>query len=445
MKLSPFQLAGIVAVTVLGLAFAYVTHIPLAAGFVCGLLVLIGVTAKAGIAGKEIARSMRTGIGHTKEVIWILLLVGLLIPSWSASGTISYLIASGLSLLNPAYFLTFSFLFSILISMLLGTSTGTLSSVGIPLMGVASVLHIPLPLAAGALVSGAFVGDRTSPFSSAHQLVASSTGTTVRRQYPYLAPTTLAAIAAAGIFYLVKDLNGHWEQRLDETGQPSFLPTDTFVFTPWLLLPAILLLGAILFRLKTRHGFLLSIASAVVLGSVFQGIGWQDWMRYLWGGFGSPALPSLHSKGVADMIDLVVLIALAGAFNGILEETKLLQPYMEKIWGSSLSMLQATIRTALFGLALGLVSCTQTLPIMMSGRNLLPLWLRRFRAEQLSRVVADTSLVFAALVPWNILAILCATILGVPFESYARYAIFLWTLPVFTLLVSFVSDRTTAN
>ncbi|WP_166243905.1 Na+/H+ antiporter NhaC family protein [Paenibacillus turpanensis] len=436
-----WQLGFVVFLTIAGLAAAYVTNAPLAAGFALGLIALVLLVRRSGLAEwGTIGRSMRSGAAHTKEVIYILLLVGLLIPSWTASGTIPYLISSGLSLLHPAYFVTGSFVLSAVISMLLGTSTGTLSAVGIPLIGAAAYLGIPLPLVAGALVSGAFVGDRGSPFSSAHQLVAASTGVTVRAQQRSMLPTTLTAIAFCLVVFGSFDAMGGWGSSSGAIRAADEL-REAFVLGPLLLIPAVVLVGSILlFRLKTRTAFLWAIGISVILGSMVQGVPIGDWPVYLWSGYEHATLAHLHSKGLSDMVGLVILIAMAGAFSGILEDTQLIRPYVEKLFGQTAKQLSATLRTGGFGLALGLVSCTQTLPIMMTGRMFLPLWKERFPAVSLSRVVADTSLVFAAMVPWNMLAILCSTILGVSVEQYVPYAVFLWILPLATLVVSGLSS-----
>lgn len=437
--LSASRLLIIVSIAILGLFLAYAGDFPLSLGFAAGLIVLNLFSMQKGISRQLLAKAMWEGAKHTQEVIWILVLVGIMIPAWTASGTIPFLIDSGLALLNPGYFITFAFLFSGLISMILGTSTGTLSSVGIPLMGMAVYLQIPLGLAAGALVSGAFIGDRTSPFSSAHRLVASSTGMTVKAQFKYMLPSTGLALAACLLVFGFSDYWGNW--GADQTVMQSGAYDESFHYSPGLWLPMILLIGSILFRLPIKYGFLLSTFAAIVLGTLLQGMAWSDWPSTLWSGYASSELPSLQTKGLKNMIDLVLLIALAGAFNGILEETKLIEPYMEKLLGRAGSMVSATWRTSLFGLGLAVLSCTQTLPIMMTGRNLLPLWERRFPRGHLSRVLADAPLVMAPLVPWNLITILCTTILGVPWETFVAYALFLWSLPLFTLIVSWFMDR----
>ncbi|MDU0201563.1 Na+/H+ antiporter NhaC family protein [Paenibacillus sp. MAH-36] len=430
------QLGVTILITILGLAAAYVLHIALAIGFSFGLITLVVIVWRGGAGFSGILRSMWEGVKHTKEVMWILALVGVVIPTWTASGTIPYMIDLGLRIVDPSFFLTFSFALSVCISMLLGTSTGTLSSVGIPLIGLAALLQIPLPMVAGALISGAFVGDRTSPFSSANRLVASSTGVSVKDLFKALLPTTIGAGGITLAFFLFCDMRGKWHQGENDVLSQQF--GSGFNYSIWLLLPVLLLLLSILFRFKTRNGFLLSIASAIGIGLIFQGVAWEEWLHAMWFGYHSITFESLQTKGLSSMVELIVLIGLAGAFNGILEENRVLQAYMQKLLGgSSTSLFIATIRTALFGLGLGLVSCTQTLPIMMTGRSLLPFWEERFPRSQLARVVADSSLILAAMIPWNMLAIVCGTIVGVPVEHYVSYAPFLWALPLCTLIWSY--------
>ncbi|UJF35184.1 Na+/H+ antiporter NhaC family protein [Paenibacillus hexagrammi] len=437
--LSTRQFIFIVMTTITGLAAAYLLNIPLAFGFALGLIALLGFSWKAGLSAKTLTGSMLAGMKHTREVVWILALVGLLIPAWTASGTIPYMIDSGIHFIDPRYFVTFAFVLSAVISMLLGTSTGTLSSVGIPLMGLGGYLHIPLSMLAGALVSGAFVGDRTSPFSSARQLTGASTGVKGKEQWKAMLPTTVAGILVAVVCFAWEDWEGSWHHAGIAGFQQQF--GEGFIYSPWLLVPAAILLLSIALRLGTRNGFMLSILSAVTIGSLFQHITWTTWFQYLWNGYSSDRFHSLETKGFSSMIELMVLILMAGAFNGILEENKVLQLFMEKLLGTKPTLLGATMRTSIFGLLLCLISCNQTLPIMMTGRSLLPRWEQTFPRHQLTRIVADTSLIFAAMVPWNLLGVLCGTILGVPVESYIMHAPFLWSLPVCTWIWSYVCVR----
>ncbi|TVY10520.1 Na+/H+ antiporter NhaC family protein [Paenibacillus cremeus] len=430
-----WQLSLIVATTIFGLAAAYAYNIPMAFGFSFGLLVLIAMSLMKGLSPGIIIRSMLEGIGHTKEVIWLLLLVAIVLPCWAASGTLDEMIAWALAFVHPSYLLALSFLISLCVSMILGTSTGTLSSVGVPLIGMAVHLQVPLPFIAGAVISGAFVGDRTSPFSSAHQLIASSTDTAVPVQWRAMLPTTLAAVISSLGFYLWLDLRAN--RTAASFAQGIVSPSESVWQTILLLAPIVILLGSILLRLKTKYGFMLSSAAAIWVGSFLKQVALGDWLSDIWYG---GVHPLTQGKGLLHMISLVALIVLAGAFNGIMEKSGMISAYIEKGLGHLRSLTAATIKTGVFGFLLCLISCTQTLPIMMCGRNILPFWKQQFRTAQLARVIADTSAVFAAMVPWNLLAVLCSTFVGLPVEQYLPYSIFLWSLPLFTALVSVYAD-----
>jgi NhaC family Na+:H+ antiporter len=303
-------------------------------------------------------------------------------------------------------------------------------------MGIAAHLGVPSPVMAGALVSGAFVGDRTSPFSSAHQLVASSAGVPERSLFRLLQPTTYAAYGIALLFFTAIDRAGDWGDGVGATG---FLERDVAWAESWpLAVPPALLLVCIAFRLRTRHAFVAGIVAAIAVGAALHGGTAAQWLIWLWGGYvpileEGASIAASHGKGLVDMVELVVLIAMAGAYNGIMENAGLVRPIAARLLGDRSSLVGATARTGLFGLGLGLVSCTQTLPIMMTARSLAAVWTERFPREQLARVTADTSLLLAALVPWNMIAALCGTILGVPVERYAVYAAFLWLPPFLTL------------
>lgn len=440
-RMNTWKFGSIVLLTIAGLAAAYIAHIPLVIGFSLGLAILaVTVMRDLAIGLRNLFSIMAEGVGHTKEVVWILLLVGLLIPSWTASGTIAFLVDAGLRLIYPEFLLTFGFLLSAAIAMTLGTSTGTLSSVGIPLMGVAAHIGVPLPMMAGALVSGAFVGDRTSPFSSAHRLTEASAGIRSGSLFRVLLPTSIAAFALTSTLYFVLDWFGEWG-----SGWASIVTegvSGEFVLSPLLAIPPVMLLIANVFRWKTKYAFMMAIVSGLGLGVFLQGGSWLEWVGWLWHGYTSSGSSAIDGKGMVNMIDLVALIALAGAYNGILEKTNMITPIVRRLLGGEgTSLPSMTVRAGLFGLGLGFVSCTQTLPIMMTARNLAGVWTERFSREHLARVTADTSLLFAAMVPWNMLAILCGTIVGVPVEQYVFYTFFVWLPPLLTVGWSLWSGR----
>ncbi|MFD2672264.1 Na+/H+ antiporter NhaC family protein [Marinicrinis sediminis] len=431
------KLASMIGMTMAGLLISYLNGWPLAAGFSIGLIYTVMVAFRGAIPWREIGKGMREGAWHTKEVMMILLFVGLLIPAWTGSGTIPYLIQQCLAWLPPSYFLVFCFVSSSIVAMILGTSTGTLSALGIPLVGAAAALDVPLAMCAGALVSGAFVGDRTSPVSSAARLTASSAGNVPEVHRKAIRGTTLAAITLTVTFFLILDLRHAW--GANGIPMPEYL--GLFDLHISLALPAMILVTAMLLKWPLIWTFGISIATSMVLGSIWQGVTLMEWSTSLLTGWDQGGYAALHTKGLLDMLDLICLIGLAGALIGVLERANAIEPWIQRMMGGRTSMLVATMKLFGFGVLLGMISCTQTLPLMVSGKTVRPVWIQRFASADLSRVVSDTALVTAGLIPWNMLALLCATILDVPVTAYVPYAIFLWCLPLCTLWVSMRRDR----
>jgi Na+:H+ antiporter, NhaC family len=144
--------------------------------------------------------------------------------------------------------------------------------------------------------------------------------------------------------------------------------------------------------------------------------------------------------GFLHMYELLLFLALAGAYNGLLEEMNVIQPYLDKWLQSSRSLTSDTIKTLLATLLITLIAANQTLPIILTGRSFLLHWSSKYGKEELARVMGDTTMIFPGVVPWSVLAIMCSTIVGIPIIEYLPYALFLWILPLLTIIVSLVKQ-----
>lgn len=420
-----------------GVIAAYLWNFWLAVGFLPGFLLLLYVCRQAGFTWQLLGQGAAAGMKSIRTVAYILTLVSLLVPCWMGAGIISYVIDWGLGLLAPQYFLTCAFLLTAIVAILLGTSTGSLSAVGVPLMGIGAILGVPSYLTGGAVVSGAFVGDRTSPLASANQLVADFVGLTMPQQMRILLPTSILAIGASLLFFVAADHQGQWQVLAGTTANRG---AYWHYFGPWLLVPPVILLSAIGLRCSTVNSFLLAVGSGIALGSWLQGVTGAEWLEYLVWGYQNPAA-GLLGRGLIYMLPLVAFVLITGAFNGILDATGIVQPYIARVFAGRTSLTAYTWRLGVFGIVMNIICCNQTMPIMITAGSVRPVWLERFRAEQLGRVVADTSLVVAGLIPWNLFALICSNIINVPVGQYAWYAVFLWIMPPVTLFWSWYEQR----
>ncbi|MBE3554278.1 MAG: hypothetical protein IMW85_04635 [Thermicanus sp.] len=422
-----------------GFAASTYFHAPLYVGFFVGVITLTVVLRTMGMGRESLFRAAWSGVKRTQEVLIIMLLIGALIPAWMLSGTIPILLIGAFQLISPHFFLVSSCLIAGLSSMILGTTLGTLSTVGIPLMGMAHGLGVSEGMVAGALLSGALIGDRTSPFSSAFHLLANATELNPWEQWRALLPTLLSAgTVSFFLFFLIDLWNGG---QFSLTGVSWMAALQPLVRHPFFsLLPVLLFVPAILLRLPIKWAFLLTILSSFPISLVNRPLEMEEWFSRLWEGIS--LIPAIPGGGMKGMINLLIFIALTGVFSGMLEASQLLHKPLEKAFTEADSLIRYTEKTLFFSIFLTLFAGNQALPVLLLGRHLTPVWRRSFSVRQLARVIADSAIPLSALVPWNIFAILSAGILGVKTVQYLPFAFFLWLIPLMTLFYSRLeSDR----
>jgi Na+:H+ antiporter, NhaC family len=416
------QLIYLLTITLAGVIFSVIFHFPLVIGFLPGYLVIVHLANRNNQSFKQIVQISIRGVYKTRIVILILFLVSFLLPSWYLSGTIDQMVKIALYLIDPHYFYVLTFVAAMVFSMLLGTTVGTLSAIGIPILGTAVVLNLSTAVVAGALVSGAFVGDRTSPFSSANQLLAHTLELPIKKQWNAMFLTTIIAVVLSMLFYGVFDFFST-EKMIHtisfEWGELTFLK----------FIPPIILLLLVLFRLSIIYAFLSSVLSAAII-SIVGGVRVSEVASAFWNGIEGLGGGFLH------MYELLLFLALAGAYNGLMEELNVIQPYLDKWLQRSTSLTGDTLKTFSATLLISVIAANQTLPIILTGRSFLPHWKNHYGEEELARVMGDTTMLFPGMVPWSVLAIMCSTIVGVPILEYLPYALFLWVLPLITLMVS---------
>jgi NhaC family Na+:H+ antiporter len=419
----------IVSVTLIGVILSVVFKIDLFWGFFPGFLFLIGICLAKGYEIKDLGKYAIKGFLKTKEVMIILLLVGLLLPSWQMAGTIDGMVSLILSYIRIDYFYISAFISTLVVSMILGTSVGSLSAIGIPIMGAALGVGMSVEITAGALVSGAFVGDRTSPFSSANHLLSNTLEVERKIFQRILWRTGLIGIGVSIVYFIFLDK----KEKLGITVYSPYEMEKSLIF----MFPVLILLLLALCKLNIKTCFLASISTAIIISIADQTVPFE--ILTLWTG------TSDSGGGLKKMIPLVAFIGLAGAYNGIIESLKIFQNVLTKWLGQTKNLFTMSWKTMIATMVISLLACNQTLPIILTGRTFLPDWMQNQSKAEFSRVMADSSIVFAGMIPWSVLAIMCSTVLGVPLFHYLPFAIYLWCLPIVTLLYSYVLVKIKQN
>ncbi|NCB72241.1 MAG: Na+/H+ antiporter NhaC, partial [Clostridia bacterium] len=259
-------------------------HIPMLIGTAFAAVMAI----KMGYKWKEIEDSMFQGILQAMQAIIILAIIGVLIGVWLQAGVVPTMIYYGLKILSPQIFLVAAVIICSITSLATGTSWGTAGTIGVALMGVATGLGIPAPIAAGAIISGSYFGDKMSPLSDTTNLAPAMAGTDVFTHVKFMMKPTLIAYAITLVFFGVIGMR-FGAENVDfgaiETIKQGL--SDSFRLSPLLLLPPVIVIFSIAKKMPAIPGIFLGIISGAILGMVIQGSSFGDILNVGYNGYES--------------------------------------------------------------------------------------------------------------------------------------------------------------
>ncbi len=379
--------------------------------------------------------------------IMILFLVGALAGTWLVSGIIPAMVYYGLQVLSPSIFLPASVVIAAIISIATGSSWTTSATVGIALIGIGSALGIPTGMIAGAVISGAYFGDKMSPLSDTTNLAPAMAGTDLFTHIKYMAITTVPTIIITLIVFAVLSTT------IDTTGTTdvsSLLATikSTFHITPWLFLVPGAVVGMIL--LKTKP--LIALGIGVILAAIFAFIFQADVLQSLSdSNFKSiinamltdteiatdnEKLTKLFSAGgMNGMLWTIFLIICAMVFGGIMDAIGALAKITKELLKLASSVFGLFASTVVSCIGLNIVASDQYLAIVIPGKMFKKAFEdKELAPENLSRTLEDAGTVTSVLIPWNTCGAYQAGVLGVGVAEYAVYAVFNYLSPIMTLI-----------
>ena len=411
-------------------------HIPM----LLGVFVAALVGYRAGYLWDTIQDGMLKGIANALQAIVILLIIGILIGIWILCGVVPTLLYYGLKILSPEIFLPATLVIAAVTSLATGSSWGTTGTIGVALMGIGAGLGFPLPMVAGAVLSGAYFGDKMSPLSDTTNLAPAMAGTDIYTHIRHMTYTSGVAFALTlviniglGLFY------GGGEENLAAVEEIIATLESNFAVGPWHLIPAILVIACAYRKYPAIPGLVLGVLSAVVLGLIFEGVSYPQLLEASYAGYGSntgiEAVDSLLSKGgFTSMLYAISIVICAMMFGGIMEETDQLKVIVDRILQYAKSNGSLIVSTVLTCLGANLVLCDQYMAIVMGGRMYAQAYRDRgLHAKNLSRAVEDSATVTANLVPWNSGGAYQAATLGVATLAYLPFAFFCWLSPLVTI------------
>ena len=393
---------------------------------------------------KDMESGIVDSIHKAMPAILIMLCVGILIGSWIASGTIPMVIYYGLKLISPKYFLVTACFVCSLTSIATGTSWGTIGTLGVAFIGIAMGLGIPLGPAAGAIVAGAYFGDKMSPFSDVTNLAPVAVGSNLFDHIKHMVWSATPAWLIGLFIYFLVGLR-YEGGKVESEAMTIITQTikDNFNFNVLLLLPMVIVFYFAFTKKPTIPGMLISSFVAGIIAIIFQKASITDVATAMNTGYvaqtGVEEVDNLISRGgMMSMMETQLVAFTAFSFGGIMQATGLLSvilgrimKFATKVWSIVLTTIGTSIITAL-------ITGSSYLSIIIPGDLLSAVYKKKgLAAKNLSRIVEESGAIIVPLIPWSMAGVYITGTLGVSTFSYLPWAIMNYAAVVILAIYGF--------
>lgn len=419
-------------------------HIPM----LIGVLIASLVALKIGYSWKFIENSMIKGISQAMQSIIILAIIGVLIGIWILAGVVPTMIYYGLMILKPSIFLVATVLITSITSLATGTSWGTAGTMGIALMGIASGLGIPAPVTAGAVLSGAYFGDKMSPLSDTTNLAPAMAGTDVFTHIKAMFKPTLLAYGLTLLIFGFLSLK--YKGASADLSNVDVIANglkESFTISPILLLAPLVVIISIAKKLPAVPGISIGIIIAAILGPIYQGVKFGDILSAGLNGYvsntGLEAVDKLLTTGgLNNMMSSISLTIIAMMFGGIAEETGILEAIVKKFLHRVQSVVGLVISTILTCFFTNATMPEQYISIVVPGRMFKNEYKdRKIDSRLLSSTLESGGTVTSAMIPWNTCGTYMSTVLGVSTVHYLPFLFFNLLMPLIQVIIVAIDSK----
>lgn len=401
-----------------------------------GCLIFTYIAWKRGFTIKNILKMLSSGGRKTFVVLQIFILIGAITSIWMASGTVPGIVYYGINFMNPNFFILYAFLISSLVSFLLGTALGTVSTVGIALIVMARGGSVDLNMTAGAIIAGAFFGDRISPMSSSANLVANLTGTNLFTNIKNMFKSSIIPFLLSVVFYTYLS----FKQPLNIVGSSIDREIIQIFTINWIvLLPALVIIVFSLFRIDVKISMLWSIIVSSLIGVFLQKYSFIEIFRFIFLGFHldktNPLYTIIKGGGIFSMWKASLVIYLSCALSGIFEGTEMLKS-IEVIFSKAKTHAELFSYTIIVSILTAALGCSQAISVVLTDQ----LMSNSYKEKNIGKYdlaldLENTGIVLSAFIPWNMAAFVPTTTMNVSRVGFMPYAFYLYLIP----FVSFIA------
>lgn len=420
------------------------------------------VAFNAGTTWEELHGGIVKSIGSAMSAILILLLIGSLAGTWLLSGIVPAMIYYGLQILNPTIFLVAACLVSAIVSLATGSSWSTVATLGVALLGIGRALGLPDGVIGGAIISGAYFGDKMSPLSDTTNLAPAMAGTDLFTHIRYMVLTTAPTFIITLLIFLIIGFVRVQPAELNDVQPILTAINGAFNINPFLFIVPVLVIGMIVMKVPALPALLAGTLAGALFALIFQpqiveqvsGIegrfhvaAYVAVMKSMYTNISvttdhEMVNSLLQTGGMRGMLNTVWLIICAMIFGGIMEVGGLLQRITQsviRLAHNQGSLIASTAGTCVF---FNITASDQYLSIVVPGRMFASTYRERgLSPENLSRTLEDSGTVTSVLVPWNTCGATQATVLGIPTLTFLPYCFFNIISPFMTILFGYMNIK----
>ncbi|MGM0752845.1 MAG: Na+/H+ antiporter NhaC [Bacillota bacterium] len=411
-------------------------HIPL----IIGTTVAAIVAWKAGYTWNEIEDSMYKGIRLALPAVVIIMLVGLTIGAWIGGGIVATMIYYGLKIITPSLFLVSITIICAVVALAIGSSWSTMGTIGVAGMGIGISMGIPAPMIAGAIISGAYFGDKMSPLSDTTNLASGLTNTNLFVHIRHMLYTTVPGLLIALIVYAVLGRNfGSNKINTNDIEQTINVLQDSFVISPFLLLIPLIVIILVAKKVPAIPALVVGILLGLLSQVFIQSGSFSDAFAALQSGFvidsGNAMVDDLFNRGGLDsMMYTVSMTIVAMTFGGILEHTGMLQSIVNQILKVAKSAKGLVASTVVSCFATNATCSEQYISIVVPSRMYAKAYEEKgLHSKNLSRALEDGGTLTSVFIPWNTCGVFIFGTLGVHAFEYAPYAVLNFVVPLLSI------------
>lgn len=383
-------------------------------------------------------------LSNTLPSMLIFCIIGMVIGVWMLAGVVPTMIYYGLQIVSPRFFLFTACLISMIISLATGSSWTTVGTVGIALIGMGQGLHIPLPMVAGAIISGAYFGDKMSPLSDTTNLAPAAAGTHLFAHITHMVYTSGPGILIALIIYGVMGLTSG-SMAIDNSAIQTLLADlqNGFVISPLLLLPPVMIIVIVIKKVPAIPGLVGGVLIGAIFAVTIQKADMSQVVEAMHYGFvsnsGNETLDALLTRGGLDsMMWPLSLVFMSLSFAGIMEKSGMIHTIADVILSYAKSVGSLILSTVLTCVGVNALTGDQYLSIVFTGEMYKNAYREKgLDAVNLSRTLEDSGTLTSPLIPWNSCAVFMASTLGVATTAYAPFAFFNLISPVIAIFFGY--------